>query len=379
MHTLARTARLTGPIVRTLSRPAVHGLVAGLAICLTALPAGAQQKPAQPVQPVVADPPPPGPGEETQYIDTSSLLESRERSIFLSSVVTAMRQASGVRVSSVVGTDKLVVTGTPEKIAVAKSTFVALSEEYQARARKEKEARQAEDAPPTSTGVTLDFKGGSVLEYLKQLGTATGFDGFVIREPALLEQIDMPPITLRDTDLMTAIKAIGSSDRSETGAIRLRDGRLARVTLEWLVPDGSTQHRPSPLNAEEYAAALRRGLVVVSVAPWLGKQVPTTRTVFDLSSIPNADKALVQSLLDAISLAVELDGESPSFRAKYHEPSRILIVRGTDAELALVREIVQLRVPNAKSHDSETPTPEAVAAPTTPAATPSSPATPKSR
>ncbi|MBL9150232.1 MAG: hypothetical protein JNM94_16205 [Phycisphaerae bacterium] len=375
MHTLARTARSTGPIVRTLSRPAVHGLVAGLTICLTALPAGAQQQPTQPAQQAAssAQPSPPSPSKETQFIDTSSL-GGRGASNFLNSAVDAMRASSGVMVNFVQGSNQIVVTGPPEKIAIARAMFEKLAEGYQSSV-----AAQGAGASVSSTGVSLDFKGGSVLDYLKQLGAATGFDGFVIREPALLEQIDMPPVTLRGTDLETAIKSITSSDRTEYRAIRLRDGRLARVTLEWLVPDGSTPNRPSPLNAEEYAAALRRGLVVVAVVPWTEKQVPTTRTVFDLSRVPNADKAFVQSLLDAISLAVELDGESPSFRAKYHEPSRILIVRGTDAEIALVREIIQLRVPSAKSHDSEIPKPDPVSAPTTPAATPSSPATPKSR
>jgi hypothetical protein len=50
-------------------------------------------------------------------------------------------------------------------------------------------------------------------------------------------------------------------------------------------------------------------------------------------------------LFDAIKVAVDFDEESKTFKAKYHEASRLLIVRGTFDELGVVGQVVKAQFP----------------------------------
>ncbi|MDZ4754025.1 MAG: sigma-70 family RNA polymerase sigma factor [Phycisphaerae bacterium] len=56
----------------------------------------------------------------------------------------------------------------------------------------------------------------------------------------------------------------------------------------------------------------------------------------------------LDALLDVIGAAINLDGDSSTFRAKYHAPSGLLIVRGTKDELELAAQIVRSKVPYAQ-------------------------------
>jgi len=84
--------------------------------------------------------------------------------------------------------------------------------------------------------------------------------------------------------------------------------------------------------------------------------------IHDLSAMKELPKEEVQRVLDAVTIAVELDGSSPAFRAKYHEGSRLLIVRGSSAERDLVRQVFRARVPGFQGDLA----PKTPAAPTTP-------------
>jgi hypothetical protein len=53
-------------------------------------------------------------------------------------------------------------------------------------------------------------------------------------------------------------------------------------------------------------------------------------------------------LFDAIKVAVDFDEESKTFKAKYHEASRLLIVRGTFDELGVVGQVVKAQFPTAR-------------------------------
>lgn len=75
----------------------------------------------------------------------------------------------------------------------------------------------------------------------------------------------------------------------------------------------------------------------------------TRRLVVELGGRKaTATAAQVQAVLDAISVAIEMDGESSTYRAKYHEPSGLLILRGTQDELGVAAQVFETKVPELK-------------------------------
>lgn len=344
--------------------------LAALALCLAVVapPAVGQTrtKPPDGTAPAVESTPL-VPNERTAYLEGPDLI----RSASAGAVLTAMTQASGAKVQFISASNTLVVTGTQEQIADAKATLDTLVHNAQAeRERKQREKAERESRPGEASQpdeLVVDFPGGSVFDYLRLIGRSAGFDGFVFRDEALLRELTLPAVTLRGSDLQTAVQIV------TTLGYRLTDGREASVSATWIGPATIINRQVHPQPDPAFLAdALRRSVCLIFPAasdPSRRGQSPISKTVFDLSGMGAVDPDEVQRLLDAIAIAIELDGDSPTFFAKFHEPSALLIVRGTQGELNVAREIVRLRVPNHKETAAPAPEqPESDAPPSEPAA-----------
>ncbi len=298
-----------------------------------------QVPPPSPAAPVAPEPVPLGPDDRTELVAVPDAFLRRGNT---AQIVGAIRQASGSRVSLVPGARALVITGTEVQILAARNTLERLSNE----AERANAADQAEaDAGTTGRGgehgattINVDFEGGSVLAYLQALGTQASFESFIVPDPRALEALMLPSVKLRDADLRTAVDIITSSK------FRAPAGGYVSVNAVWVGPaaqrTGDEQER---LNVARSACIV----TVPTVTQPGGRSDAVMRTVFDLAPLKEASASDIQSILDAITVAIEMDDGAATFQAKYHEPSRLLIVRGTPQDVDLVREIVRVRVPKA--------------------------------
>jgi len=210
-------------------------------------------------------------------------------------------------------------------------------------------------SPTEPGGIDINFRGGSALAYLEAIGAAAKFEGFVIHQREMLAELTLPVVTLRGADVATAVEVLTHSRYD------LPDGAIAAVEARWVGPAGELQDKSfGPSHSE--ADLIARSACIITVETDR-RSVPkvvvvrAVRTVFDLSPLEGANTADIQTLLDAVTIAIEMDGTSPSFQAKYHEPSHLLIVRGTPDEMTLVREIIAVRVPRLSEHAAADPRP----------------------
>lgn len=329
---------------------------AGLVALLTASTAFAQNGVSRgqtPPTPPPADPPvvsiPLGPNDVTEYVVPTNVVRSGGTE---QELVRAVAQASGCRVGWLSKSQSLMLTGTPQQLELAKSTLAKLTEGAQVasdRLAAERKAQiEAENVRAEAKAKSdlaskalfdVDFLGGSVRDYLVTLAEQASFTGLVIQDAASLERMPMPAVTLRATDLRTAVELVRKIQYAPDEKGRERD-----IDIEWV---GKAAQSGSQYSPSEFETLLRSACVVRynAYVPSRGGR-PTTppppleRAALDLASLKSGGDASVQAILDAITLAIEIDGPSESFVAKFHEPSHLLIVRGTGPEIAIVREIV---------------------------------------
>lgn len=262
-------------------------------------------------------------------------------------LVHAVAQASGARVMWVSATKSLMLTGVPAQLELAKATVEKMTTtarnvaaEAQAAQRKELAAAEAADLG----ALDIDFAGGSVREYLELVGHKANFSGFVINNPKELDGYQLPPIVLRKSGLLTAVEVVDKICYPTD-----EQGRARNVAIEW-VGEGFDGFRHGMLDH----TALLRSVCLVRPAPEQAKQSATKaptlqRAVFDLTALRESGNADVQAIIGAVTLGIEMEGPSSTFSIKFHEPSRLLLIRGTTAEITIARDIVQTRMPVGES------------------------------
>lgn len=281
--------------------------------------------------PALAQQPPNSPAVQT-YVDSRSNSDARGDSssvLFLvsrpysqeelSSVESEFR-AAGITQWGRAGEHGIRVVGTVSQLRAAGDAI----------ARLDKRLVEASD----TTSLTADFQGGTLREYFDLIARESKFEGFVFHNDDILASLRAPAAKLRDSSIFTAVDLVGAM-RFATSK-----GETYHLVIEWI---GPAMDRASSTRSP---ARLRESVCLVAVRPdSVSSRIQQRRAVFDLSGLKDGSQGEVQRLLDAVTLAVEFDGGSTTFAAKYHEPSRLLIVKGTEDEIALIRDIFQLRVP----------------------------------
>ncbi len=193
----------------------------------------------------------------------------------------------------------------------------------------------SDEVEAASGAVTFDFEGGSVYDYLERIAKEAKFEGFVYQDEALLRSLRAPPAKLRGSAVSTAVGLLTAMD------LATEAGATCRLDVNWIGPAAG--------KGSVSGAPLRESVCVISGKLDRGAGTAIHRAVFDLSGLPTGSDQEVQTLLEAATLAVEFDGGSPTFAAKYHPPSHMLFVKGSEDELSAIREVLRLRLPDMKS------------------------------
>jgi len=179
------------------------------------------------------------------------------------------------------------------------------------------QAQPAQEQPAASTTVTLSFPGGS-LETL--LHTVRGLGGGInIVASELAQDIQLPAIELRGAPVLGALQSIAS-----------------------IVPEPykvrAQVNAPNEAGNPVYTVAIE---VRRPVAEVVGVKVFSLATITRAAPSDAADSWRLEpkTVLSAVESGGRFRGGEPA-QLSYHEESQLLFVKGTAAQIELVREIL---------------------------------------
>lgn len=167
--------------------------------------------------------------------------------------------------------------------------------------------------------VSVDFPGGTVQEYVQMLRAASK-DPVNIAASEQLLSTQIPPITLTHVTLLNALRALGTIGDG-SGMIDVRD----------LSMTGRGERIGSPIYEANWVP--RRSSDEVSV---------TTYSLFDRIPSVTGDEAtrMAETLVSAAQAALQMSGNSATWDLKFHQPSRLLLMKGTKGQIDIVSGVV---------------------------------------
>ncbi len=192
---------------------------------------------------------------------------------------------------------------------------------------------------------TLDFKGGTLGSYIDALVQHFALPKPVF-DPPELRNVTMPAVQLNRLDLASAFSLPASLSLLDESKNPIR------VRTAWVGPgaDPSPSSVQGPRSDKPLSDYRQSVCIVARVAD---KSLPsnpeTHRAVFNLIGEKGALSAgQLRTIMEAIQMAIDMDGHSSTFKAKFHEPSGLLILQGTDEELGVAAQVVRAKLPQAR-------------------------------
>lgn len=243
-----------------------------------------------------------------------------------------------------VGGTQIVASGTATELAVAEKLAqqldrIAMEQNERQKSEYEERVRNSPSGRVLTSPLTIDFKGGSVFDYLNMLAGVANTRSWMVEDPRVMSAT-LPAITLKGVTVDTALKLLDGL------AITLVDGN-ATTSVPLIIRRIDSDSRDSdapPVYRIGVATKNPKSAGAERPAP------PVLTEVFDVSiGVDTEDeqeaKAKVAAAHDVLLAALEagtsLVGPSKSFQVKLHPPSKMLFVSGTPEEIQLVRTIVQ--------------------------------------
>lgn len=198
----------------------------------------------------------------------------------------------------------------------------ARQQAVQTAALAQDQAAQTQTAPQDVRQlISVSFPGGTIGEYVAALRKASPAANIVVSPEAA--NMPAPEVILRDVTLGVAAAAV-EFQRETAGEVN-----------EWEAVEVQPLHRGGGYDSSAFRITYRRS---VRNLPNTAKQDASAWSVADLLS--NGYES--DQVLAAIQVGQALFGESATI--KYHEPTKLLVARGTSEQLSLIsRTLDQLR------------------------------------
>jgi type II secretory pathway component GspD/PulD (secretin) len=164
-------------------------------------------------------------------------------------------------------------------------------------------------------GLSLQFRGGTLAEYVRaveQAGRGPEPVNIVVSGPA--EQVRLAPIAVREVDVATALRLAVNMSRTQEGIL---------VNYEELAGAFAPVHHVSVImHPRPIASRVRQETEVFSLRELLRAEMPP------------------QTVLSAVEAALRVDEEAAEPVLRFHEPSGLLIVRGSAPQVRTVAQVV---------------------------------------
>jgi len=185
-------------------------------------------------------------------------------------------------------------------------------------------------ATPQDDRISLNFPGGTLADYIQVLNTAPGIKHLNIILNNGAEKAQVPPVALTGVSPMVALQVL-EEIASISGGIVISsfggEGSSGGETV-WVVSARERPRRP-----EEFLKTSVFSLGIIADAP---AQADETKA---------AQERQLTTLLSAVEAALSVSTGTPP-QLKFHRESGLLIVRGTEDDEQVVRNVIsELRKP----------------------------------
>lgn len=198
-------------------------------------------------------------------------------------------------------------------------------------ARPEKEARpQAEVQAESVIIPVFDFPGGTVRDYVQQLGEQLPGFNFVV-SPRVRE-VTLPPLSLKQVSAQTAIQLLEAVGRTAKAGVTA--SLIGEENSVWLI-DSAEPSGVSSLFGGGQPPPVAFQLAATPAAP-------NRVQVFSISLLL-ALEVKPETILTAVETALEMQPDvegSGGPAIKFHEEAGLLIVRGSGDEIRIVEEVI---------------------------------------
>lgn len=190
-----------------------------------------------------------------------------------------------------------------------------------AHREKMEEERRAEEEKKF---MSIDYMGGTVGEYLDAVSKAGGVTNIVIGTDSI-SALRMPAVKVKRVTGTAAVLLLQSL-RFTSGA----NEASLHVELVSGDPDG--------------VGASADSVMVIDYVPGTAPRADSAGTrveVFDLSAYQRHDAPMVTQIMDALKVAVSMQGVNRDFKLSLHEGTGLLFARGNSDDLEIVARTLQ--------------------------------------
>ena len=210
-------------------------------------------------------------------------------------------------------------SGLADAMVPYRERFLELDERARAAAV---ERERAEQLALERRTVNVEWPGGPLADLLARIQASVPCN--VILAEAGVGELVIPPLAVR----LVAPDVFFLS----LEAIPLAGGHALEVAV--VSPDAKSAESGSPT-----AAATRPVIVVRSGRPGRDPN-PTVQRIFDLGEFPDASDDQLRMLVEAIDFTMQANDSADAVKVRFHEPSRILFVKGPLDAVELIAEII---------------------------------------
>ncbi|MBS0189417.1 MAG: hypothetical protein JSS51_15240 [Planctomycetes bacterium] len=195
--------------------------------------------------------------------------------------------------------------------------------------------RPASTLPPDDTLITLDFKGGTIGEYVNAIRAAAGSKPVNVLYNENTAAIPMYPVRLTSASVWSALGAVERNTTTDDGrTLNVRVGKPSTPPAggvpTYSIYSEKSSHSSLPFDNLDQ----RQEMIVLSLNPLVG--LPG---VSKEDQGPRFDsKSVLSAVESAVALVTSQDVSPPII--KYHEASGLLFVKGNAAQQRAAKEVI---------------------------------------
>ena len=216
---------------------------------------------------------------------------------------------------------------------------------------------QVATSPPEASTLSVDFKGGTIAEYIDVLSKAAPDLNVVIRPET--KEMSMPPVSLKGVVHGTALQLIPAlaDSGSEITVTPVRGGAGSEVFVIGVQPQRFQGAMPMGTSAPMMAPPPPSTVRGTGGMPRRSSQVQSGKLVrvFSLKALTAGTDALKpETVLTAIDTALGLqkeDGGAEAASLKLHAESGLLVVHGDPAQIDAVEQVLSTMEKDLRSQE----------------------------
>jgi hypothetical protein len=206
--------------------------------------------------------------------------------------------------------------------------YIARMEELiAAELQMQSDGKREQDTAIERSTVNIDWAGGKLQELVASVKALVECN-VVLGDPSVGE-VTIPALAVKRVAPDVFFRSLQSLPLAD-------DAHLLVTVVAPEVPDAVKPGRGPAVVATSPVIIIARAPVTVADSP----SGAVIQRIFELSSWSGADGKGIETLIEAIDFTMQADGSADRVKVRYHEPSRILFVKGPSGSIQLIEEVV---------------------------------------